>query len=132
MRNYRFLEMFGRAVPLWMVVFAFVVLGSLAYSPYFSSGFAADDFIFINMIEGATPHNPWLGFWAVPADQYRGFTQLWWVATPPAGAFLRPVPSWTLTALYGAFGRNAVPFHICSAPCSSTWRCYRSSYRRLL
>ena len=87
----------------------------MAYAPYFSSGFAADDFIFINMIEGATPYNPWLGLWAVPADQFRGFTQLWWIDTPSVGAFLRPVPSWTLTALFGAFGRNAVPFHITSA-----------------
>jgi hypothetical protein len=98
-----------------MVASAFIISGLLAYAPYLSSGFAADDFIFINMIEGATPHDPWLGLWAVPADQFRGFTQLWWVDTPSVGAFLRPVPSWTLTALYAAFGRNAVPFHITSA-----------------
>jgi len=115
MDHFRSLNILGWVVPLWMVASAFVLLGLLAYAPYFSSGFAADDFIFINMIEGATPHDPWLGFWAVPADQYRGFTQLWWVDTPPVGAFLRPVPSWTLTALYGAFGRNAVPFHVSSA-----------------
>jgi len=115
MRNSGSVDVFGRVFPLRMVALAFVLLGSLAYAPYFSSGFAADDFIFINMIEGATPHNPWLGFWAVPADQYRGFTQLWWVDTPPVGAFLRPVPSWALTALYGAFGRNAMPFHFTSA-----------------
>lgn len=115
MRNSRSLDVFGRVFPLWMVALAFLLLGLLAYAPYFSYGFAADDFIFINMIEGATPHNPWLGFWSVPADQYQGFTQLWWVDTPSVGAFLRPVPSWTLTALYAAFGRNAVPFHITSA-----------------
>jgi hypothetical protein len=98
-----------------VVASVFILLGLVAYAPYLSSGFAADDFIFINMIEGATPYDPVLGFWAVPADQFRGFTQLWWVDTPPAGAFLRPVPSWTLTALYGVFGRNAVGFHIFSA-----------------
>ena len=115
MRKSRPLHVFGRAFPLWTVASTFVLLGLLAYSPYFSSGFVADDFIFINMIEGATPFNPWLGLWAVPADQCRGFTQLWWVDTPSVGAFLRPVPSWTLTALYGVFGRNALPFHITSA-----------------
>ena len=108
------LKFLDREIPVWIVALAFLVVGLLAYAPYLPSGFAADDFIFINMMEGATPHNPWLGFWAVPADQFRGFTQLWWIATPPAGAFLRPLPSWTLTALYGAFGRNAVPFHITS------------------
>jgi hypothetical protein len=92
-----------------------VVSSLLAYAPYLSSGFAADDFVFINMIEGATPYDPLLGFWTVPADQFRGFSQLWWIDTPPAGAFLRPVPSWTLTALFGAFGRDALPFHIVSA-----------------
>lgn len=115
MNHSRSLNILGRVVPLWMVASAFIVLGLLAYAPYLPSGFAADDFIFINMIEGATPHNPWLGLWAVPADQFQGFTQLWWIDTPPAGAFLRPVPSWTLTALYGVFGRNAMPFHVTSA-----------------
>ena len=62
MRNSGSVDVFGRVFPLRMVALAFVLLGSLAYAPYFSSGFAADDFIFINMIEGATPHNPWLGF----------------------------------------------------------------------
>jgi hypothetical protein len=98
-----------------MVASAFIVLGALAYAPYLPSGFAADDFIFINMMEGATPYNPLLGFWSVPVDQFQGFTQLWWVDTSSAGAFLRPVPSWTLTALYGAFGRNALPYHLTSA-----------------
>ena len=115
MNPLRPLQILGRVVPLWMVASFFIILGLLAYAPYLSSGFAADDFIFINMIEGATPYNAWLGFWAVPADQFRGFTQLWWVETPPAGAFLRPVPSWTLTVLYEVFGRNAVPYHITSS-----------------
>jgi hypothetical protein len=115
MNHSRSLNILGRVVSLWMVASAFILLGLLAYAPYFSSGFAADDFIFINIIEGATPHDPWLGLWAVPADQFRGFTQLWWVDTPSVGGFLRPVPSWTLTALYGAFGRDAVPFHVISA-----------------
>lgn len=109
------LRVADRTWSLWLVAWAFVLLGLLAYAPYFGSGFAADDFVFINMIEGATPFNPWLGFWAVPVDQFRGFTQLWWVDTPPVGAFLRPVPSWTLTGLYGVFGRDAMPFHITSA-----------------
>jgi hypothetical protein len=107
-------KILDREIPVWIVALAFLAIGLLAYAPYLPSGFAADDFIFINMMEGATPHNPWLGFWAVPADQFRGFTQLWWIATPPAGAFLRPLPSWTLTAIHGVFGRNAVPFHITS------------------
>ena len=72
MDHFRSLNILGWVVPLWMVASAFILLGLLAYAPYFSSGFAADDFIFINMIEGATPHDPWLGLWAVPADQYRG------------------------------------------------------------
>ena len=114
MKQTRSVHFLGRTYPLWTVALAFIGLGLLAYVPYFFSGFSADDFIFINMMEGATPYNPWLGFWAVPVDQYQGFTQLWWVATSPVGAFLRPIASWTLTALYWAFGRNAVPFHITS------------------
>jgi hypothetical protein len=111
----RSLQVAGRSVPLWTVASAFVLASALAYAPYLSSGFAADDFIFINMMEGATPFNPLLGFWSVPVDQCQGFTQLWWVGASSAGAFLRPVPSWTLTALYGVFGRNALPFHLTSA-----------------
>jgi hypothetical protein len=98
-----------------MVGSAFALLGLFAYAPYLTSGFAADDFIFISMLEGATPYDPWLGFWSVPVDQCQGFTQLWWAATPSSGAFLRPVPSWTLTALFEWFGRNAAPFHVTSA-----------------
>ena len=44
------LQILGRVVPLWMVASFFIILGLLAYAPYLSSGFAADDFIFINMI----------------------------------------------------------------------------------
>ena len=107
MNHSRSLNILGRVVPLWMVAFVFILLSLLAFAPYLPSGFAADDFIFINMIEGATPFNPWLGLWAVPADQFRGFTQLWWVDTPSVGAFLRPVPSWMLIALYEAWGKPA-------------------------
>jgi len=109
------LQILGRRVPLWIVGSVFVLAGALAYAPYLSSGFAADDFIFINMMEGATPYNPLLGFWSIPVDQFQGFTQLWWVDTSSAGAFLRPVPSWTLTALFTVFGRNALPFHLTSS-----------------
>ncbi len=66
------------------------------------------------MLEGATPYNPWLGFWGIPVEDYQGFTQLWWMSVEGGGAFLRPIASWTLTALYRVFGRNAVPFHITS------------------
>jgi hypothetical protein len=110
----RSVTILDREIPFWLLALTFIVVSLLAYAPYLGSGFSADDFIFINMMEGAIPYNPWLGFWAVPADQFRGFTQLWWVATPPVGAFLRPLPSWTLTALYGVFGRNAIPFHVTS------------------
>jgi len=115
MNHSRSLHILGRVVPLWVLASAFIVLGLFAYAPYLPSGFAADDFIFINMMDGATPYNPLLGFWSVPVDQCQGFTQLWWVETGSAGAFLRPVASWTLTALYGVFGRNALPFHLTSA-----------------
>jgi hypothetical protein len=111
----RSLDLFGRAVPISMVAGAFVFLGVLAYTPYLPLGFAADDFIFINLMEGATPFNPWLGFWSVPVDQFQGFAQLWWTPTGSGGALLRPVPSWMLTALYAVFGRNAAPFHLTSA-----------------
>jgi hypothetical protein len=106
------LRVWGRAIPLWTVALAFVVLGLIAYSPYFSSGFSGDDFMFISMLEGAVPYNPVAGFWYGDMDSYLGFTLLWWKEPGVQGAFLRPLASWTLTLLYGAFGRNAVPFHI--------------------
>jgi hypothetical protein len=105
------LHVLGRMVPLWAVALAFVALGLIAYSPYLSSGFAADDFIFINMLEGAIPYDPVLGFWYGEMDSYPGFTLLWWTEPGVEGAFLRPLASWTLTLLYRTFGRNAVPFH---------------------
>lgn len=105
------LHIMGRAIPLWAVALAFVAVALIAYSPYLGSGFSGDDFIFVNMLEGAIPYNPLLGFWSVEADSYQGFTSLWWVEGGLEGAFLRPLASWTLTLLYRTFGRNAVPFH---------------------
>ena len=101
----------GRAVPLWAVALALIALGLIAYSPYLSAGFAGDDIIFINMLEGAIPYDPMQGFWSVKVDSYQGFTLLWWAEPGVEGAFLRPLASWTLTLLRGTFGRNAVPFH---------------------
>ncbi|MBS1249215.1 MAG: hypothetical protein MAG431_00790 [Chloroflexi bacterium] len=108
-------HLLGRKIPLWAVGAGLILFGLLAYAPYFGSGFSADDFIFINMLEGATPYNPWLGFWGIPVENYQGFTQLWWMSAEGGGAFLRPIASWTLTALYRVFGRNALPFHVTSA-----------------
>ena len=59
----------GRSVPLWAVGLAFVALGLAAYFPYLSSGFAADDFIFVNMLEGAVPYDPLLGRFEEPWDE---------------------------------------------------------------
>jgi hypothetical protein len=108
-------QILGRNVPLWSVGLGFVVLGLIAYSPYLGAGFSGDDFIFINMLEGAIPYDPLLGFWSADVDTYEGFKLLWWAELGAAGGFLRPVASWTLTLLYGIFGRYAVPFHLTSA-----------------
>jgi len=106
------LHIFGRTIPLWAVGLAFVVLGLMAYSPYLGSGFSGDDFIFVNMLEGAVPYDPVMGFWFGDIDSYPGFTMQWWFDPGVSGSFLRPLASWTLTLLYQIFGRNAVPFHI--------------------
>ena len=108
------LQVLGRTVPLWAVGLAFVALGLIAYFPYLGSGFSGDDFIFINMLEGAIPYDPVQGFWSADVETYQGFTLLWWAELGAAGGFLRPVASWTLTLLFWAFGRNAVPFHATS------------------
>jgi hypothetical protein len=108
------LHVLGRTVPLWVAALAFVALGLIAYSPYLSSGFSGDDFIFINMLEGATPYDPLVGFWSAEVDSLQGFKLLWWAEPGPGGAFLRPLASWVLTLLYRTFGRNAVPFHATS------------------
>jgi len=105
------LKILGRTVPLWAVALAFVAFGLAAYAPYLGAGFSADDFIFVNMLEGAIPYDPVQGFWSADVQTYEGFTLLWWAEPGAAGGFLRPLASWTLTLLYSMFGRNAVPFH---------------------
>jgi len=107
----RSLHLLGRTVPLWALGLAFVALALAAYSPYLSAGFSGDDFIFVNMLEGAIPYDPLLGFWSVDVDDYQGFTSLWWAELGMGGALLRPLSSWTLTLLYRIFGRDAVPYH---------------------
>ena len=106
------LPIFGRRLPLWLIGLAFVALGLIAYSPYLQSGFACDDIIFINMMDGAIPYSPVTGFWSAPVDEYPGFTNLWWYQAGAEGSFLRPLPTWTLSLLYAGFGRNAFPFHV--------------------
>lgn len=101
----------GRRIHLWRLALAFLTLGLIAYSPYLGSGFAADDFIFINMLEGATPYNPLYGFWAASTESFQGLALLWWAELGEGGAFLRPLASWTITLLYWLFGRNALPYH---------------------
>lgn len=89
-----------------------VVLGLVAYAPYLWSGFSADDIIFINILDGAVPYNPWMGLWSVKADAYPGLAQLWWAELSPVTPFLRPLASWIFTLLFWMFGRNALPFHV--------------------
>ncbi len=105
----------GRTVPLRAVALGFLCLGLIAYLPYLWAGFAGDDFIFINMLEGAIPYDRVEGFWSADAETYEGFKLLWWSELGAAGGFLRPVASWTVTVLYWVFGRDAVPFHVTSA-----------------
>ena len=85
------LQILGRTIPLWAVGLAFVALGLIAYAPYLGSGFAADDFIFISMPEGASPYDPLLGFWSAEVDSFQGFSLLWWAEPGVEGAFLRPL-----------------------------------------
>lgn len=108
------LRIMGRRIPTWAVALFFVALAVAAYSPYLNTGFAGDDFIFISMMEGATPYDPVRGMWYGDIASYPAFSSLWWVEGGAQGAFLRPVPSWTLIAVYKAFGRNAVPYHLVS------------------
>lgn len=106
---------FGRRVPLWALGLLIPALSVLAYSPYLELGFAGDDFILVSIMEGAVPHDPLRGMWNGDMKSYPAFTALWWAESGVQGAFLRPVPSWTLTLLYVLFGRNALPFHLASA-----------------
>jgi hypothetical protein len=101
----------GRRFSIWVIALFFLLLSLLAYTPYLNIGFSADDFIFINMLEGAIPYDRLFGLWYGDIDIYPGFNALWWIEPGVAGAFLRPLPSWTLTLLYQVFSRNAVPFH---------------------
>jgi len=105
------LHILERRIPLWAAALAFVALGLIAYFPYLSVGFSSDDFLFVNMLEGAAPYDPARGLWAGEMDSYQALTSLWWAEPDAEGAFLRPLSSWTLTLLYRAFGRNAIPFH---------------------
>ncbi len=102
----------GRSVPLWTIALALVTLGLIAYAPYLGMGFSADDFFFINMLEGALPYDPLQGFWSGSEGSFRSLSALWWAEIDAEGGFLRPLASWALTVLYWAFGRNAVPFHV--------------------
>jgi hypothetical protein len=85
-----------------------------SHSPYLNTGFAGDDFIFISMMEGATPYDPVKGLWYGDIESYPAFSSAWWVEHGVQAAFLRPVPSWVLIGLYKAFGRDAVPYHLAS------------------
>ncbi|MFH1681407.1 MAG: hypothetical protein ABIH26_12305 [Candidatus Eisenbacteria bacterium] len=103
---------FGHRVPLGAVGLLLVGLSLAAYSPYFGAGFSGDDFIFLSMLEGAVPYDPLPGFWYGRMDSFPAFQAIWWLDPAVEGAFLRPLASWTLTLLYGTFGRNAVPYHV--------------------
>ena len=102
----------GRTIPIWGIAIFFLSSSLVAYSAYLNIGFSADDFIFINMLEGAIPYNPLYGFWYGEIDTYPGFNALWWLEPDVEGAFLRPLPSWVLTLLYQTFGRNDLPYHL--------------------
>jgi hypothetical protein len=104
----------GRRIPLWAVALFTVALSVAAYFPYLDTGFAGDDFIFISMMEGATPYDPVKGLWHGSIESYPAFSSAWWLEHGAQAAFLRPVPSWALIGLYKAFGRNAVPYHLAS------------------
>jgi len=102
----------GRTIPIWGIAIFFLSSSLVAYNAYLNIGFSADDFIFINMLEGAIPYNPLYGFWYGEIDAYPGFNALWWIEPGVEGAFLRPLPSWVLTLLYQTFGRNDLPYHL--------------------
>jgi len=109
------IQLMGRVLPTWVIGLFLVALGMVAYAPYFSMGFSGDDFMFISMLEGALPYNPWLGFWYGDMVDFPGFTQLWWFQEGISGAFLRPLPAWVISFLYFLFQRNAFPYHALSA-----------------
>jgi hypothetical protein len=102
----------GRTIPRWGIAIFFLLSSLAAYIAYLNIGFSADDFIFINMLEGAIPYNPVYGFWYGEIDAYPGFNSLWWLEKGVEGAFLRPLPSWVLTLFYHAFSRNDLPYHL--------------------
>jgi hypothetical protein len=111
MRTTLSLPVLGRTVPLWALGLAFVALGLVAYAPYLGIGFSADDFFFVNMLEGAIPYDPLRGFWAGGEGSFQSLGSLWWAQISPEAGFLRLLASWALTLLYRLFGRNAVPYH---------------------
>lgn len=102
----------GRTIPIWGIAIFFLSSSLVAYIAYLNIGFSADDFIFINMLEGAIPYDPLYGFWYGEIDAYPGFNALWWLEPGIEGAFLRPLPSWVLTLLHQAFSRNDLPYHL--------------------
>ncbi len=101
-----------RTFPLSLVALVLMALSMLAYWPYLTTGFFADDYLFVSMLEGAVSYDPLPGFWYTDIDSYPVFRNLWWKDPGVGGAFLRPLASWTLILLYQVFGRNAVPYHI--------------------
>ncbi len=111
MRTTRSLPVLGRTVPLWALGLAFAALGLVAYAPYLGMGFSADDFFFVNMLEGAIPYDRLQGFWSGGEGSFQSLGSLWWAEIGPEAGFLRPLASWALTLLYRLFGRNAVPYH---------------------
>jgi hypothetical protein len=111
MRTTLSLPVLGRTIPLWALGLAFVALGLVAYAPYLGMGFSADDFFFVNMLEGAIPYDPLRGFWSGGEGSFQSLGSLWWAQISPEAGFLRPLASWALTLLYRLFGRNAVPYH---------------------
>lgn len=108
------INLFGRKFSRWAIPLAFLVIGILVYSPYLNIGFSSDDFIFLNMLEGALPYDPVKGFWHGDMDSFPGFEMLWWREPGVSGAFLRPIPSWLITAHFKLFARNSFPYHLTS------------------
>jgi hypothetical protein len=106
------ISIFGRTVSLPVIACLLIALSLISYWPYVSTGFCADDFLFLSMLEGAISYDPIPGFWYGDIDSYPVFSNLWWKEPGVEGAFLRPLASWTLTLLYKIFGRNAVGYHI--------------------
>lgn len=91
----------------------FVGLSLLMNGWYLFGGFAADDLLFLNVVEqDPLPYDRWRGMWSFkPVDC---FEHLWWGEPGAIGYFWRPVFSLLFEASVRVFGHNAFPLHLVS------------------